>query len=78
LEFTKQAVSAIAELAFKRKMGARALRSIVEEIMLEIMYEAPRNENLKKCLITKEMVEKRTSGEVLSLLDFKRSEPEIA
>ena len=78
LEFTKQAVSAIAELAFKRKMGARALRSIVEEIMLEIMYEAPRNQNLKKCLITKEIVEKRTSGEVLSLLDFKRSEPEIA
>ncbi len=78
LEFTKQAVSAIAELAFTRKMGARALRSIVEEIMLEIMYEAPRNQNLKKCLITKEMVEKRTTGEVLSLLDFKRSEPEIA
>jgi ATP-dependent Clp protease ATP-binding subunit ClpX len=59
-------------------MGARALRSIIEEIMLDIMYEAPRNREVKECVITKEMVEKRSSGEVLELLHFKKSRPEIA
>lgn len=78
LSFRQDAIEAIAELAFKRKMGARALRSIVEEIMLEIMYEAPRNKDVKKCIITKKMVEKRSSTEVLELLRFKKNHPEIA
>ena len=78
LKFNDDATTAIAELAYKRKMGARALRSIIEEIMLDIMYEAPRNREVKECVITKEMVEKRSSGEVLELLHFKKSRPEIA
>jgi len=73
LHFEDEAITAIAELAFKRKMGARALRSIVEEIMLEIMYEAPRNKEVKECLITKEMVDKRSTAEVLELLHFRKS-----
>jgi ATP-dependent Clp protease ATP-binding subunit ClpX len=78
LKFEDEAVASIAELAFKRKMGARALRSIVEEIMLEIMYEAPRNKDVRECVITKEMVEKRSTAQVLELLHFKKDHPEIA
>ncbi|MDJ0626355.1 MAG: ATP-dependent protease ATP-binding subunit ClpX [Candidatus Caenarcaniphilales bacterium] len=78
LKFEPEAIKGIAELAFKRKMGARALRSIVEEIMLEIMYEAPRNTEVKECIITKEMIDRRSSAEVLELLNFKKAEPDIA
>ena len=41
----------------ERKTGARALRSIVEDFMLDIMYEIPNRENLDKCIITKDVVE---------------------
>ena len=44
---------------FKRKTGARALRSIVEELMMDIMYDIPSQENVKHFVITKEMVEKK-------------------
>ena len=59
LEFEPDAVKLIAQEAIKRKTGARALRSIVEEIMLDIMYEVPSREDIKTFTITKEMVENR-------------------
>ena len=59
LEFDDDAVELIAKEAIKRKTGARALRSIVEEIMLNIMYEVPSREDITKFTITKEMVENR-------------------
>ena len=59
LEFEPDAVKLIAQEAIKRKTGARALRSIVEEIMLNIMYEVPSREDIKTFTITKEMVENR-------------------
>jgi len=65
LEFEPAAVKAIAKEAFKRKTGARALRGIVEELMLEIMYEVPSRKDIKRCLITAEMVDKRNAGELL-------------
>ena len=49
----------IAAEAIKRKTGARALRSIVEELMMDIMYDIPSKEDVKKLVITKEMVEKK-------------------
>ena len=52
----------IAKEALKRKTGARALRSIVEEIMLDIMYEVPSKEDIKEFTVTKEMVEKKQQG----------------
>ncbi len=67
LKFDTEATRAIAEEAIKRKTGARALRSIVEEVMLDIMYEAPSRSDLKICHITKELVEKRSSAELLQL-----------
>ena len=59
LEFEPDAVQLIAKEAIKRKTGARALRSIVEEIMLDIMYEVPSREDITTFTITKEMVENR-------------------
>ena len=58
LEFEPEAIDLIAQKAIKRKTGARALRSIVEELMLDIMYEIPSDTSIKKYTITKEMVEK--------------------
>lgn len=64
LEFTEDALSAIAELAYERKTGARGLRAITEEIMNEIMYEVPSVENASKVIITKEVVEKKSKPEI--------------
>lgn len=58
LDFEPEAVDLIAQKAIKRKTGARALRSIVEELMLDVMYEIPSDSSIKKFTITKEMVEK--------------------
>ncbi|NES86057.1 MAG: ATP-dependent protease ATP-binding subunit ClpX, partial [Moorea sp. SIO2B7] len=60
LEFEKDAVRAIAQEAYRRKTGARALRGIVEELMLDVMYELPSRKDVRRCMITREMVEKRS------------------
>lgn len=67
LEFEPDAISAIAQEAYRRKTGARALRGIVEEIMLDVMYELPSRQDVQNCLITKDMVEKRSTAELLVL-----------
>ena len=58
LDFEPEAVDMIAKKAIKRKTGARALKSIVEELMLDVMYDIPSDNSIKKFTITKEMVEK--------------------
>ena len=65
LEFKQDAVRAIAREAYRRKTGARALRGIVEELMLEVMYELPSRKDVKRCMITREMVEQRSTAELL-------------
>ena len=65
LEFSPEAVKAIAQEAYRRKTGARALRGIVEELMLDVMYELPSRKDVQKCMITGEMVEKRSTSELL-------------
>jgi ATP-dependent Clp protease ATP-binding subunit ClpX len=65
LEFKPDAVRAIAQEAYRRKTGARALRSIVEELMLDVMYELPSRKDVTRCTITREMVEKRSTAELL-------------
>lgn len=57
LEFEKAALDSIVKIAIERKTGARALRSIVENTLLDIMYELPDLNNVDKCLITKNTVE---------------------
>ncbi len=56
LIFTPEAIDSISQEARKRKTGARALRSIIEEIMLDIMYEVPSLDNVKKCIVTPEVI----------------------
>ncbi len=56
LEFEQKALEAIVEKAMERKTGARALRSIVEGVLLDIMYKLPSMENVEKCLITENTV----------------------
>jgi ATP-dependent Clp protease ATP-binding subunit ClpX len=57
LSFTKEALIAIAHRAQARKTGARGLRSILEEVMLDVMYDLPSLTNVKKCIINKEVIE---------------------
>ena len=59
LTFTKEALIAIAIKAQSRKTGARGLRSILEEIMLDVMYDLPSLTGVKKCVVNKEVVEKK-------------------
>ncbi|OSO89389.1 ATP-dependent protease ATP-binding subunit ClpX [Cylindrospermopsis raciborskii CENA303] len=65
LEFKEEALSAIAQEAYRRKTGARALRGIVEELMLDVMYELPSRKDVTTCTVTREMVEKRSTAELL-------------
>jgi ATP-dependent Clp protease ATP-binding subunit ClpX len=56
LVFTDGALAAAAEVALERKTGARALRSIVEEALLEVMYDIPERADVRKCIITEETI----------------------
>ena len=80
LDFEPEAVDLIAKKAIKRKTGARALRSIVEELMLDVMYDIPSKHDIKKFTITKEMVEaqeeKENQAELIQLP--KKDQAEIA
>ena len=59
LKFTEKAYGAIAREAIKRKTGARGLRAILEDVMLDIMYEVPSQNNIKECVITDDVVNKK-------------------
>ena len=59
LKFTDDAVSAVADLATQRKMGARGLKIILEDLMLDVMYQLPSQKKVKEFLITREMVENK-------------------
>jgi len=56
LEFEKSALQAIAKKAMERKTGARGLRSIVENLLLDVMFELPSRKDIVKCVITEECV----------------------
>ncbi len=79
LEFTPDALKAIAKAAIDRHTGARGLRSILEETMLQTMYEAPTTKHLKKVIVTKESVEKKIRPQfVLSKKEDKEAQPSTA
>jgi ATP-dependent Clp protease ATP-binding subunit ClpX len=59
LRFTDDALEAIAELALTRKIGARGLRMIIEELMLDVMYTVPGQKKIRECVITREVVESK-------------------
>ncbi|MBM0307100.1 ATP-dependent Clp protease ATP-binding subunit ClpX [Staphylococcus pseudintermedius] len=64
LEFTDEALAAISEKAIERKTGARGLRSIIEEALIDIMYDIPSTENVAKVVITKETIVNETEPEL--------------
>jgi ATP-dependent Clp protease ATP-binding subunit ClpX len=75
LDFTEGALNAVAKEALKRKAGARGLQSILENIMLDIMYEIPSKGNVRECLINDEVIFK---GEGPILVYEKEAEAEVA
>lgn len=68
LEFTDEAVLAVAKKSFERKTGARGLRSILESVMNDVMYTIPSEDNIAKCIITKEAVE----GTAKPVLEYRK------
>ena len=66
LTFTDEALEAMADKAMERDTGARALRSIIEDFMLDIMYEIPKDDNIGKVTITKEYVQ-GTGGPIIDI-----------
>ncbi|MFT4145436.1 MAG: ATP-dependent Clp protease ATP-binding subunit ClpX [Mobilitalea sp.] len=69
LEFAPDALEAIAEKAMEKKTGARALRAILEDIMLDIMYEIPKDDNIGRVIITRDYIE----GKGVPLIEMRGS-----
>ena len=65
LEFEEEALKAIARETMERKTGARGLRSIIEKSVNDLMYEIPSNDEISKCIITKETVEGTGEPEIV-------------
>lgn len=71
VEFEDEALKAVAKMAIDRKTGARGLRSILENSMLEVMYDIPSRDDITKCIVTKETIEKKIQP-TLVLADQKK------
>ncbi len=67
LDFDQDAITAIAVEAHRRKTGARALRGIVEELMLEVMYDLPSRQDIQSFTITRDLVEQRSKANVVQI-----------
>jgi ATP-dependent Clp protease ATP-binding subunit ClpX len=65
LEFEEEALREIAKKAIERKTGARGLRSIIESVMLDVMFELPSRDDIKKCIITKETITDQHSPKLI-------------
>ncbi len=65
LEFEEDAIREIAEEAYERKTGARGIRSIMEKVMMDVMFEIPSDDTIEKCIITKDAVLKKTKPIVI-------------
>ena len=65
LKFKPEALWAVAKEAAKRKSGARGLRAILEDVMLEIMYDIPSQENVKECVVSEDVILKREKPLIL-------------
>ena len=77
LEFEPEAINLIVDKAIERKTGARGLRSIIEEIMRDIMFEIPSNPNIEKCIITKETVLNNAGPETIINEERKEHKPTV-
>lgn len=77
LEFKEDALKAIAEEAIKRNTGARGLRAIMEDIMLNVMYDVPTRTDVTKCIVSKDTILKRIDPELV-MIDEKVKKEESA
>ena len=75
LEFEREALEAIAKKSFERKTGARGLRSICEDIMMDAMYEAPSDMSVAKCVVTKEAACGTDKPKLILLPDGQKRKP---
>ena len=70
LEFLPEALTAIAKKAIARKTGARGLRSIIESVMMNVMFDIPSRSDVSKCIVTREVIE--ASSEPILILNDKK------
>lgn len=77
LEFTPDALKAVAEEALRRNTGARGLRSILEDIMLEVMYDIPSRDDIARCIINRETIQKKEPPRIIAV-DRKKKKEETA
>ena len=73
LEFTHEALKAISRKSLGRDTGARGLRSVVEEAILDIMYDLPSQKDVQKCIITEEVIEENEQPELVRISDKEES-----
>jgi len=78
LEFQPEALKYIAQEATKRNTGARGLRAILEQIMLDVMYEIPSRDDISKCIITKDTILKREKPLMVTAERKKKRKEETA
>ena len=76
LVFSDDALVAIAERALERETGARGLRSIIEEVLLEVQFELPSRRDVKKCVVTRETIEKGLTPTLVT--EAVADEPDVA
>src|SRR5699024_3691075 len=69
LEFTEDAIAAVARQAQERKTGARGLRTAIEDVLLDVMYEIPSLENVRKCIVNAEVITKRSRPMLMTVND---------
>jgi ATP-dependent Clp protease ATP-binding subunit ClpX len=78
LVFSDDALSSVADKALERETGARGLRSIIEEVLLEVQFELPSRRDVQKCVVTKETIEKGTSPTLVTVALPDEDEDEAA
>ena len=74
LEFKEGSLQAIADEAIKRNTGARGLRAILEEVLLDIMFELPSRDDVLRCIITRESITKREKPILVTRDKYKKKE----
>lgn len=74
LTFEPEAIEAIAKMASERKTGARGLRSIMEKVMMDVMYKIPSDNTIEKCIITKSAVEGKTQPLMIKNVELKKAQ----
>ena len=75
LVFADEALSSIADKALERETGARGLRSIIEEVLLEVQFELPSRRDVKKCVVTKETIDKGVSPTLVTVAAPEEQQP---